>query len=150
MTNRVATPFKQMAVQQVKRTKRLQIWPSCAPTGWSYHGRVTAADQIRELMRQFYLLSPHQYDETTGQFVKTSEIPPFPRTDDLLFIGTDEGEFTLYRRDMDMLADVQRVRQSSPSAWSPGMEMYSCLDQLRGWLTSRRFFVTAGRVSHCA
>jgi class 3 adenylate cyclase len=69
---------------------------------------VTAAEQIQALMREFYLQSPYQYDETTGQFVEISEFPPFPRTDDLLYIGTDEGEFHTHGRDMNMVADEQR------------------------------------------
>jgi class 3 adenylate cyclase len=71
-------------------------------------------------MREFYLQSPWRYDETTGQFVETSELPPFRRTDDLLYIGTDEGEFTFYGRDMVMLAEGQVRELRVPYCLVPG------------------------------
>jgi class 3 adenylate cyclase len=81
---------------------------------------VTAADQIQELMRQFYLQSQYQYDETTGQFVETSEFPPFPRTDDFSSIGTDEGEFLLQERDATTVHDVQARETRLPWCLVPG------------------------------
>jgi class 3 adenylate cyclase len=71
-------------------------------------------------MHQFYLQSPYQYDETTGQFVETSEFPPFPRTDDFSSIGTDEGEFHRYRRDMRLLNDEQLLEVRLPFCLVPG------------------------------
>jgi class 3 adenylate cyclase len=81
---------------------------------------VTAADQIQELMRQLYLQSPYQYDEATGQFVKSPEAPVFPRTDHFWFIGTDEGEFQLYQRHWEMLGDAQARELRLPFCLVPG------------------------------
>ena len=82
---------------------------------------MAAADDINELIGQFYLRGPCRFIESTGELVPVEEhFSPLPRTPDFSFIGTDESEFTLSLHDYLILSCEQERQTLSRYCLLPG------------------------------
>jgi len=86
-----------------------------------YNGVVVDADEINELIRQFYLRGPCRFIESSGELVPVQDqFLPLPRTADFSFIGTDESEFALSLHDYLMLSREQQHQTRSRYCLLPG------------------------------